>query len=60
MILIGRGLDLREREKGEGKREKGSDERVGRLADRRNENRMPRPGPWVSGFVRTNKKKQSS
>ena len=45
MILIGRGLDLREREKGEGKREKGSVERVGRLADRLNENRMPKPGP---------------
>ena len=45
MILIGRGLDLREREKGIGKREKGSVKRAERLADRRNENRMPRPGP---------------
>ena len=45
MILIGRGLDLREREKGIGKREKGSVERAGRLAERRNENRMPKPRP---------------
>ena len=36
MILIGRGLDLREREKGEGKREKGSVKRAGRFADMRN------------------------
>ena len=36
MILIGRGLDLREREKGIGKREKGSVKRAGRFVDRRN------------------------